>query len=373
MSIRPFQLERYLDRYEFTTPLNLSCSACETVSIGELLALAGESLQSLSALRLGYTETQGDPALRESISSFYQEASAGDVIVTNAPEEGIFLAMETLLEPGDRVVVQTPCYQSLIELARHKGCDVQPWTVQESSAGWRLDLDNLDALLAGARLLVVNFPHNPTGLLPTKEEFHSIFQKAERAGARLFSDEMYRGLEPLPEQRLPAGTDLHPGVVSLWGMSKTFGLPGLRIGWLVTRDADLRERILSFKDYTTICSSAPGELLARIALDAADCLMERGLGLIRDNLALTQSFMETWKQTFRWQDPQAGPVTLARLQTGSAERFCDLAREEAGVLLVPSSVFDFGDRHIRLGLGRASYPQGLQALETWLRSRSAPS
>jgi aspartate/methionine/tyrosine aminotransferase len=371
MSIRPFQLERYLGRYEFTTPHHLCCSDCETVSVGELMQLAGMPLSALANLRLGYTESQGDPALRDLVAGFYELAGAGEVVITNAPEEGIFLVMEALLRPGDRVIVQTPCYQSLMELARHKGCDVQPWPVRETDRAWRLDLEHLDALLAsGARLVVVNFPHNPTGLLPTEEEYRMILRKAERAGARVFSDEMYRGLEPSAGERLPAGTDLSAEAVSLWGMSKTFGLPGLRIGWLVTRDRELRERLLRVKDYTTICSSAPGELLARAGLQAADRLIRCSRTIIEENLEAIDGFMRRWVRLFRWRPPAAGPVALARLGSGSAEELCRQARDEAGVLLAPSTLFDLGDRHIRFGLGRRSFRAGLGALDAWLERRT---
>jgi aspartate/methionine/tyrosine aminotransferase len=372
MSIRPFQLERYFGQHEFTVRYHLCCSDCETLSVGELLDLAGLPVSALADLRLGYTESQGNRALRERVAAFYREAGAEDIVITNAPEEGIFVAMEALLQPGERVVVQTPCYQSLIELARHKGCDVQAWPVRETADGWELDLDGLDALLApGAGLLVLNFPHNPTGLLPTEEEYRLILEKAGRAGARVFSDEMYRGLEPTADKRLPAGADLSADAVSLWGMSKTFGLPGLRIGWLVTRDRELRDRLLRIKDYTTICSSAPGELLARAGLEASDHLIRRHLDIIRENLGVTGDFMERRKDLFHWLPPAAGPVALARLRSGSAESLCRRAREEAGVLLAPSTLFELGDSHIRFGLGRRAYGEGLRILESWLARRAA--
>jgi aspartate/methionine/tyrosine aminotransferase len=373
MSIRPFELERFFGRYEFDTPHHLCCSDCETLSVVAVSLKNGLPISALANLRLGYTKSQGDPALREQVAGFYREAGTGDVVITNAPEEGIFLAMEALLQPGERVIVQTPCYQSLVELARHKGCDVQPWPLLETAQGWELDLDRLDVLLApGARLLVLNFPHNPTGLLPTEAVHCEIVERARRAGTRIFSDEMYRGLEASADRRLPTGADLSTDAVSLWGMSKTFGLPGLRIGWLVTRDGELRERLVRLKDYTTICSSAPGEILTRAGLAASDRLIQRNLAIIRENLGVTGEFMERRKNLFGWQPPQAGPVALARLHSGSAEKFCRQAREEAGVLLAPSTLFDFGDRHIRFGLGRSTYGNGLQVLDSWL-DRRAPA
>jgi aspartate/methionine/tyrosine aminotransferase len=367
MTIREFQLERYFARWEFTATYLLSASDCETMSVGELLDIAGIPLSALAELRLGYTESQGDPALRAAIARFHTGITAADVVVTNAPEEAIFLTMMALLNPGDRVVVQTPCYQSLFELAACRGCDVHPWPMVEMDGGWRMDLDHLaDLMTAGARLLVVNVPHNPTGYLPTAAEFDAILDLATRHGAWLFCDEMYRGLEYNPADRLPSASDRYPRAISLWGMSKTFGLAGLRIGWLATQDRQMVASLLRLKDYTTICSSAPGEFLARVALEQAETIIRRNVGIIQANLGHVRQFMARWPAMFAWHEPLAGPVAFARLRKGSATAFCEAAVRERGVLLVPSTLFDFGDNHIRWGLGRRSFPEGLAALETVL-------
>ncbi len=372
MTFPPFKLERYYGEHEFTTPHMLSASDCETLSVGELLALAGTDPACLLDLRLGYTESQGDPALRRVIAGLGRQTDPDAVVVTNAPEEGVFLALSALVAPGDRVVVQWPCYQSLAEVARARGGEVIPWMVVPSSRGWRLDLGQLEELLApGARLVVLNVPHNPTGLLPSQGDYRRVLELAAAAGARVFSDEMYRGLEPDPSARLPTATDLDGRAVTLWGTSKSFGLPGLRIGWLVIPDPDLRAAVVRLKDYTSICSSAPGELLARLALESAPVLMERSHRIIDANLREAAAFMARREDLLEWRPPRAGPVGLARLRHGSAEAFCRRAREEAGVLLVPSTLFHFGDAHLRFGLGRARVPEALGALEAWLESSPA--
>ncbi len=369
MAIAPFRIERYYGLYEFTTPLNLSASDCESLTVGALLDLSGTPFSDLASLHLGYTESQGHPALREAIAAMYEEAEADDVVVTNAPEEAIFILIETFLEAGDRVVVQAPCYQSLRQLAIHKGCDVRAWEVVETQDGWRLDLDRLEALLTPeTKLLIVNFPHNPTGLHADARTWREILGMASRRGIRVFSDEMYLGVERSDAARLPSASDLLDGAVSLWGLSKSFGLPGLRIGWLVTRDRALRDALIETKDYTSICSNAAGELLARCAVKVAGRLFDRSRRIIGENLARTAEFMRRHEETFGWREPQAGPVAFVRLQKGSAEEFAHRARKEKGVLLVPSSLFDFGDSHLRVGLGRADLPQGLTALESFLAS-----
>ncbi len=370
MHIREFQLERYFARWEFTAPYLLSASDCETMSIGDLLVLTETPLAALTNLRLGYTESQGDPGLRAVVADNYPGLTPDNVVITNAPEEAIFLTMMTLLEPGDRVVVQAPCYQSLFELARYRGCEVEAWPLVETDQSWNISLDRLAELLTrSTKLLVINAPHNPTGYLPSPDEFELILDLAAERDVWLFCDEMYHGLEYDPNRRLPSASVRYDKAVSLWGMSKTFGLPGLRIGWLTLRNEQLIRDLLRFKDYTTICSSAPGELLARLALEHAETLIERSLGIIRQNLGRVRPFMAEFADIFAWREPLAGPIAFARLHQGKAKVFCDDVVHNCGVLLAPSTVFDFGDSHVRFGLGRQSFPEGLSALERYLKEK----
>lgn len=367
MSIRPFQLERYFGPLEFQARYLLSSSDCETMSIGELLDLAGVPRADLAGLRLGYTESQGDPALREVIARFYPGLAGNNILVTNAPEEAIFLAMQVLLQPGDRVVVQTPCYQSLSELATYRGCTVEPWPMLETAGGWRADLDHLAHLLtAGTRLLVINTPHNPTGYHFSPEEFETILHLAASRGVWLFCDEMYRGLEYDPTRRLPPASTRYERAISLWGMSKTFGLAGLRIGWLALQDQALLDELIRWKDYTTICSSAPSEFLSRLALEQAEAIGGRSVRIIQTNLNHMRRFMAKTGDWFAWREPLAGPICFVRLQRGQAATFCEDLMQERGVLLVPSTLFDFGDTYLRFGLGRQNFPEGLAVLQSYL-------
>lgn len=365
MKIREFQLERYYALHEFTTPLQLSASDCQALTIGEVLDAGGADPAELLELRLGYTETKGAPALREAIAKFYPDRGPEHVLVFNAPQEAIFLAMHSLLEPGDSVVVMTPCYPSLKEVARSLGAEVVEWPVVEGEAGWSLDLDRLESLLEkDTRLLVTNAPHNPTGLLPAAAEWQRIQELVAKRGIRWFSDEMYRGLEPSAEGALPPAACCLPGAVSLWGTSKSFGLPGLRIGWLVAQDTELLARIESLKDYTTICSSAPGEVLARIALGAADAILARNRETIRANTDLMETFCLRHAERLSWHRPQAGPVALARLRGESAVAHAERVRGKGGALLVPATMFDLDDEHLRIGLGRTNFAAALEAWET---------
>ncbi len=393
MNIKPFHTERFFAIHEFTAPYILCASDCESLTVDELLQLAGASWESLGRLRLGYTESQGAPALRERIADLYTSVSADQVIGLSAPEEGIFLTMHALLEPDDEVIVLTPCYDSLVNVAEYLGCRVVRWPLAEADEppddpgacpelaerGWRLDLDALERLVTPrTKLVVVNFPHNPTGYLPSHAEWQTIVRVIERAGAWLFSDEMYRGLEYDPAARLPSGCDLYERGITLAGLSKTYGLPGLRAGWLALQDtpypphlplrggALLRDRILGWKDYTTICACAPGEVLAQIALQVGDTLAERSRKIIRDNLSLAEPFFTRWRTVFRWNRPQAGSVALVGLRGRSARDFSDRLVAEQGVLLLPSTGLGFGDGHVRFGFGRLSFPDGLEQLDRYL-------
>ena len=368
MQIAPFTLEQFFAQYEFTTPWILCASDCETMSIGELLNLAGQPMTALADLTLSYTHSQGDPQLRQQIASRYPGITAEEVVVA-VPEEGIFLTMHTLLQPGDHVVVLTPAYDSLLNLAHHLTGNVTRWEIKAEQGRWGLDLDQLrDIVTPQTRLIVVNFPHNPTGYLPTPEEFRAIVELARQHNIWLFCDEMYRGLEPTNDQTLPSAVTLYDRAIILTGLSKVHGLPGLRHGWLIVRDALVRAQLINWKHYTTICPSAPSDWLALAALAAEPALIERNRGIIAQNLAVAELFFARWPDLFTWRPPLAGSVALVGLAVPSAAAYCEQLAEEQGILLLPSSCLGYGDKHIRLGLGRRNFGEGLARYEQFLRS-----
>jgi aspartate/methionine/tyrosine aminotransferase len=362
MLISPFKLERYFAEYEFKVQYLLSPSDCEALAMAELLQMASpEALRLWEALSLGYTESPGHPLLRAEIARQYQHVSPEQVVVA-APEEGIFVFMHTLLAAGDHVIAISPAYQSLYEVARAIGCSLTPWTLSPTQEGWQLDPDQLEDLLTPhTRLLVINFPHNPTGYLPSLSELEAMVAFARRHGLYLFSDEMYRLLEYDPAARLPAMCDLYEKGISLAGLSKAFALPGLRIGWLTAQEAALPERWLRFKDYTTICSSAPGEILGLMALQSRQRILTRNLEIVRQNQRLAEQFFEAHPTRFVWLPPQAGSIAFPRWTgDGSVEQFCQEALDQQGVMIVPGSIFDFPGDHFRIGLGRKNLGEALR-------------
>lgn len=336
--------------------------------MSELLKLADDDgRQRWEGLTLGYTESLGLPALREEIAALYRGVAPEQVVTFAGAQEGIFVAVNALLGAGDHAVVTWPGYQSLYEVARAAGADVTLLPLREER-GWELDLDELEAALtATTRLVVVNFPHNPTGSLPSSAVFERLAALCDERGIHLFSDEVYRGLEHRPEEQLPAAAELSPRALSLGVMSKAFGLAGLRVGWIACRDTEVFRRIAAYKDYTTICNSAPSEVLALIALRAKEALLKQSRRIVGDNLAAADAFFARHPHRFSWARPRAGSVAFPKLLGDErVAAFTERLRAAEGVLLLPGDVYDHPGNHFRLGLGRSNFGEALAKLERFI-------
>jgi aspartate/methionine/tyrosine aminotransferase len=373
MRLPDFALERFFARWEFNVRHLLCASDVEGYRLPELLALMDDETRGLwETLSLGYTEASGHPLLREAIAGLYDDVIPEQVLVFAGAQEAIFAFANVALEPSDHVVVTWPAYQSLHEVARAAGAEVELLPLRAED-GWALDLDRLRAMLRpSTRAIIVNFPHNPTGALPDPTTWAALTGIAREAGAWLFSDEVYRGLEHGADGPLPAAVDMYERGISLGVMSKSFALAGLRIGWIACRDPALLERLAAFKDYTTICSSAPSEVLAITALRARDRVLARSLGIVRGNLALLDGFFARNTDLFHWLRPRAGSTAFPRLLAARPiERFTDELVQATGVLLLPGTLFGHPGNHFRLGYGRTDLPRALERLEDFCaRGRS---
>lgn len=366
MNLPPFKLERYFAKYEFSTKYLLCSSDCESMSVADLLALEKGAAEKFQQLWLGYTESQGSPALRAEICKLYATIQPDEVLVHAGAEEAIFLFMFAALKEHDHVIVHSPCYQSLAEVARAAGCDVSPWRAREEN-GWALDLDELRHLLrTNTKAIIINTPHNPTGYLMPREDYEAVHRFAQEKKLLLFSDEVYRESEYDPAACLPAGCDFGDHAISLGVTSKTYGLAGLRIGWVATKNKKVFEKMASLKDYTTICNSAPSEFLAEVVLRNRQQLVKRNVGIIKENLVVMDDFFARHADLFSWVRPQAGSMAFPRLLRGNVEEFCDRLVKKVGVLLLPGSVYDDSRNHFRLGLGRKNLPQAVEKLEEFL-------
>jgi aspartate/methionine/tyrosine aminotransferase len=370
-SLRPFALEEYFSRWEFTARYNVGGSDMQSMPLAELLSLASdEQREAWDRLSLGYTETWGAPLLRETIAARYEGLGPENVLCFAGAEEGIFCAMHALLAPGDHAVVCVPNYQSSESLPLSI-CEVSGLPLR-SENHWQPDLDELKALLRpNTRVVSVNFPNNPTGALLSRACFEELVAICRERGIHLFSDEVYRGLEHDPGRRLPQAAACYERGVSLNVMSKAYGLAGLRIGWIASQDTALLQSMERFKHYLSICNSAPSEYLACIALTASETILERNRGLLAANLELLQAFMARHAEQFDWYTPEAGCIAFPRhLGAEGADAMCDQLVRQCGVLLIPGSKFQsrvgaVDPNRFRVGFGRGFFPE---ALEVWERS-----
>lgn len=363
-TIREFALERFFAKHEFSVRHVLGASDVEGMHMAEVIALAdAESRRLWDELKLNYTESTGHPLLRAEIAALYEGLAADDVLTFAGAEEAIFVLMNAALTPGDHVVAVWPAYQSLHEVARALGAEVTPIALRPTD--WSLDVDQLvDAIRPNTRMVIINFPHNPTGAHISTAALERIVDVCRERGILLFSDEVYRFLERDGAELLPAAASLYDNAVSLGVMSKTFALAGVRIGWIATRNRELLRKSMTVKDYTTICSSAPSEILSLIALRAKERIVERSRSIIDANLPALRAFMQRHAAHLSWTPPRAGSTCFPRFRSDvDAERAAELFIDRAGVAIVPGGRFQYDRAHFRVGLGRVDMAEALERID----------
>lgn len=368
MKIPDFKLEEFWKKYEFTSPYLLCCSDAETWNLSELLAIADEDSKKLwHSLALGYTESPGHPILRQEIARLYDSMKAEDVLTFAGAEEGIYCSMRVLVEPGDHVIIIDPCYQSLATLPEAFGGEITAIPLKFENE-WKLDLEEVKkAFRTNTKLLVLNYPHNPTGTVLEKKVLDGIIQLARKAGAYIFCDEVYRYMEVDEIERMPSIADVYEKGISLNVMTKSFGLAGLRIGWLATRDAHFLKKVGSYKLYTSICNSAPSEILAIMALRAKDRILERNREIMLKNLNILDEFMKRNQKYVFWNRPQSGTMAVLKLLLPTPiEVFAENLVRTEGVLIMPSSVFDLSGNFFRIGFGKRNMGTILERFESYL-------
>lgn len=368
MKYPQFALENYLAAREFSAPYNLCGSDLESFPMQELLEMADPDCRRLwEQLALHYTEPKGHPLLLEEIRRLYDRSV--HLLSFAGAEEGIYCAMDALLGPSDHAVVITPCYQSL-ESIPSALCNTSQVELRYEE-GWSLDLGRVErAMRPNTKLLIINFPHNPTGALLTHQQQADLIALARRQGAWIFSDEVYRLLELNPADRLPPIVTEYERGISLGVMSKAYGLAGLRVGWIATQDRELLEEMGQMKHYLSICNSAPSEILALIALRASDRILERNRALMRDNLVQVDRLFEEFGDQVEWVAPKGGCIGFPRYTGGeSADWLADRLYEEYGVLILPGSVYGHQGDHFRLSFGRKVTVQAIDLLRHFLEGQ----
>lgn len=345
--------------------VSLSHSACQPLSVNELLSDA--DFESLRSLSLDYGAFEGLAELRTLIADSYVNMDPSRVLTFNGPGEAIYTFMRAMLKPGDEVVVPSPVFSSLQGIARQIGCRIVEWRAADQVT-CSFDVNDLAAVCtASTRLIVINFPHNPSGQMLTEAELQQVVDVAESVDAILFSDEAFRGLEIPPTQTLPAACDLYERGVSMTGLSKPFGLGGLRIGWTATQSNDIHTAIKHYRYNTSEMTNTPCQWIACRALERADQILARNRATIAENLERLSTFVDRHNDWLTLLRPKVGPMAVVKQKTAMTSRqFCQLALDEERLLLVPGEVLEMSDRLLRLGTGMLDFASGLERLDRFL-------
>jgi aspartate/methionine/tyrosine aminotransferase len=367
-----FKLETYLGRWEFSARYHMTASDAESLSIRDLLALGGETaLDAFLDQRLSYTEPYGAPDVRAAIASTYDTLNSADILCFAGAEEGVYCLYRTLLDADAHAIVVTPNYQSAetipLSLCETTGVPLEP------NDNWTLDIDRVaNAIRPNTRVLYINFPHNPTGKILEHDRFDALIELCRHHGIWLFSDEVYRLIERDPAKRLPQAVDAYERGISLNVMSKAYGLPGLRIGWVACRDQALLERMVRLKHYLSICNSAPSERLALLALNHREAILSRTRAIAEEGYAQVHGFLAEFPDLFETYVPDGGVVMYPRYRGGEGvEEFCRSLVQEVGAVLLPASIYQsaltLGENdRFRIGYGRLGLEDGLSAMRAHL-------
>lgn len=362
MKYPQFKLESYLAKREFVAPYNLCASDLETHSMHEIIQMADKEGKKLwEDLELSYTETEGNPLLRDEVSKLYtNEVHAENILCFAGAEEGIYCAFQTLLTSQDHAIVITPCYQSLESIPA--SISLVTKVKLEYEKNWQLDIHTVEkAIRSNTKLIIINFPHNPTGALISAQQQQELIALARKHNLWIFSDEVYRLLEINPEDRIAPFASVYERGISLSVMSKAYGLAGLRIGWIACQDTKLLKQMNELKHYLSICNSAPSEILALIALRASNKIHERNQMIMNKNLLLLEDFFQEYNEWFEWVKPKGGCIGYPLFKgKGTIEQFADALLNEQGALILPSTIYEENSKHFRIGFGRKSFPIGLE-------------
>jgi aspartate/methionine/tyrosine aminotransferase len=375
-----FALEVYFSKHEFTAKYHLTASDAQTVTINELLALGTEEdRKAFGELGLGYTTTWGSDELRTAIASTYAHIDPEHVLVFAGAQEAMFWAMQIFVGPADHALISVPNYQSMESVTIATGAEVTGfplWEGEGSTLKWTLDVQRLKAMIKpNTRVIAVNFPNNPTGFVPDNKTWQTLVELCEDRNIYLYSDEVYRGLELDETKRISQAADATKIGVSLNVMSKAYGMPGLRIGWIATQDRSLLQRFERAKHYTTICSSGPSEFLATIALRNAESIAKRNRSIMRSNLPALEATMARCEGIVEWTAPDGGCVMFPRyLGSDGVESFAESLVQQRSALILPASIYksqllEIPNDRFRLGMGRINPEAGWAELEAHLLSR----
>ena len=350
----PFRLERWFAEFEFVPGMrNLAASGPFAVKTGELLELEGvETTARYLNLDLDYIENPGSESLRQGVADLYSTLNASDVRITSGASEALLLLMWTLAAQGLNIVIEEPCYGNVPGIAESLGIEVRRLPLSQEN-DWKPDFEQLDRLIDGkTRLVYFVHPHNPTGSVLSREDMQGIAEMTKRVGAILVNDEVFR-LITLDDEPLPSVVDIVEDAVSIGDMTKPWGLGGLRVGWIASRRHELLDLLSSARDYSTMCSSAPGSFLAELALHHSDQIIAPRLAAARDNRNRLTEAITRSHGALSWRSPEAGYTAFVQMPAHiSTTAFCRLLAQEQRILLLPGEIYGSAyERFVRIGFG----------------------
>lgn len=368
MDMRQFLVDAYFTEYESKARYMMGSSDPESLSLKDAVS----DLSHYADEPLGYALGNGYLPLREKLSTLYERVAPDQIAMMNGGEESIYVTMRALLKAGDEIVVQMPSYQSLSVIAQEMGCSIieyRPGFEQE----WAFDLEMLKTkITARTRMLILNYPHNPTGACLTEREMRSIVELCRERQLYLIADEVYRFLRMDEHCSDASFADLYEDTVALGSFSKTFAAPGLRLGWVATRSPELMQKLLAYRHFTSTCTNLPCQWIADELMNKRDAIMQRNNAIVRRNAALLEEFMKKHADRFAYVPPKGATMAYVKLLgKQGAMAFCMEVLEHTGVLIVPSSVLENSDEYLRIGLCRESFPTCIQLVDEYLSRQSS--
>jgi aspartate/methionine/tyrosine aminotransferase len=362
----PFNLERWFVEFEFVPGMrNLAASGPFAVKTSELLELEGaETTARYLNLDLDYIETSGGESLRQGVANLYSTLNASDVRITSGASEALLLLIWALAAPGMNIVIEEPCYGNVPGVAESLGIEVRRLKLSQGD-DWKPNLEQLSRLIDHkTKLVYLVHPHNPSGSVLRRREMEAIASMTERAGAMIVNDEVFR-LITLDDEPLPSIVDVVENAISIGDMTKPWGLGGLRVGWIASRRHELLDLLSSARDYSTMCSSAPGSFLAELALRHSSQIIAPRLAAARDNRNRLTEAVTHSNGTLSWSRPEAGYTAFVQMPAHiSTTAFCRRLAQEQHLLLLPGGVYGSEyERFVRIGFGcePALFQEGLMA------------
>lgn len=371
MKIKPFGVEIWMNQYETQCAYNLAETCVESLTVAQLLDLAGKRgaiLDELLPLKLTYGAIEGTERLRADIASLYTRQAPENVTITHGAIGANALVYATLVEPGDRVISVLPTYQQHYSIPESLGADVQIHKLRADNA-FLPDLDEIERLITpNTKLIAVTNPNNPTGSVMDRAMMQRVADMAGRVGAYVLCDEVYRGVDQVGDELTVSMADLYERGISTGSMSKAFSLAGLRLGWIVG-PKDLIHAVLIHRDYNTISVGMLDDHFASIALEHRDAILARNRAIVRENLAILDRWVAE-EPAISYVKPNGGTVALLKYDFDMPSRdFCVRLLEAEGVMFTPGSALDM-EGYVRIGYAnnRAVLEEGLPRVSRFLRT-----